>query len=150
MTVTFKHHPELYRDVWNFYNASTSSIRDVTSIKYFLIVQPTPVLSDNNSLGLSPADHRLVVCLLSVAYPNESDDVIVTETAKSLFAKIAEAATKRGVGRPFIYLNYAAPWQDPIGSYGAKNKAALQAASQRLDPEGLFQKGVPGGFKLFS
>lgn len=135
--------------MWNLYNASTASIRDVTGIQYFLIGQPTPVLSVNNTLGLQPTDDRLVVYLLSVAYSNESDDVIVTETAKTLFAKIAIAAAKRGVGRPFIYLNYAAPWQDPIGSYGVTNKAALQAASRRHDPEGLFQEGVPGGFKLF-
>lgn len=135
--------------MWNLYNASTASIRDVTLIQYYLIFQPSPVISVNTTLGLDPADHRLIVCLLSVAYPNASDDVIVTETAKNLFTKIAAAAAKRGVGRPFIYLNYAAPWQDPIGSYGARNKAALQEASKRLDPEGLFQKGVPGGFKLF-
>lgn len=107
-------------------------------------------LSGNNSLGLQPADGRLVVCLLSVAYPQASDDVIVAETSKTLFADITAAAAQRAAGNPYVYLNYAAPWQDPIGSYGAKNRAALRAASKRYDPEGLFQKGVPGGFKLFS
>lgn len=149
VTITFRHHPALYGDVWNLFNASTASIRCVTGIQYYLIFQPTPELSVNNFLGFNPADERLVVCLLSVTYSNESDDVIVTETAKSLFANIATAAAKRGVAHPFIYLNYAAPWQDPIMSYGARNKAALQAASKKYDPEGLFQEGVPGGFKLF-
>lgn len=52
---------------------------------------------------------------------------------------------------PFVYLNYAFDFQDPIGSYGEKNQAFLQETSKnyRYNPEGLFQKGVPGGFKLF-
>lgn len=136
--------------MFDLYDASVASIRNVTGIQYFFIYQPTPELSGKNSLGLDPADGRLVICLLSVTYPLDSDDVVVTETAKTLFAQITAAAARRGVGRPYIYLNYAAPWQDPIGSYGARNKAALQAASKKYDPEALFQKGVPGGFKLFS
>lgn len=48
-----------------------------------------------------------------------------------------------------MYMNYAYTSQDPIGSYGEENKAELQRVSNRYDPQGLFQKGVPGGFKLF-
>ena len=45
-------------------------------------------------------------------------------------------------------MNYAAPFQDPIGSYGKENKSRLQASSKKYDHEGLFQKGVPGGWNL--
>jgi hypothetical protein len=50
---------------------------------------------------------------------------------------------------PFKYLNYAAPFQDPIGSYGEANQTKLREASHKYDPDKLFQKGVPGGWKLF-
>jgi hypothetical protein len=46
-------------------------------------------------------------------------------------------------------MNYAAKGDDVISSYGAANKAILQKASKKYDPHGLFQTGVPGGFKLF-
>lgn len=46
-------------------------------------------------------------------------------------------------------MNYAAPFQDPIGSYGKENNAELQATSKKYDPEGLLQKGVLGRWKLF-
>jgi hypothetical protein len=39
--------------------------------------------------------------------------------------------------------------QDVIGGYGEESKKRLQAASRKHDPEGLFQLGVPGVFKLF-
>jgi hypothetical protein len=38
----------------------------------------------------------------------------------------------------FVYLSYAADFQDPISSYGAANKKMLQAVSRKYDPEGLF------------
>jgi len=53
-----------------------------------------------------------------------------------------------GVWNEFIYLNYAAPWQKPITSYGQANKNFLQSVSKEYDPNSLFQKAVPGGFKL--
>ncbi len=46
-------------------------------------------------------------------------------------------------------MNYAWIDQDPIVSYNAENKGRLQQVSKKYDPEGVFQKGCPGGFKLF-
>lgn len=63
---------------------------------------------------------------------------------------VDEDAAARGQAVPYKYLNYAFDFQDPIGSYGAKNKQFLQEVSKRVDPDGVFQQGVPGGFKLFS
>ncbi|KAI5927332.1 hypothetical protein F4810DRAFT_650325 [Camillea tinctor] len=55
----------------------------------------------------------------------------------------------RGQLIDFTYMNYSYNFQDPIGSYGAENKKELQRISQKFDPQGIFQKGVPGGWKLF-
>ena len=52
------------------------------------------------------------------------------------------------VGDPFQYLNYAAPFQDPFASYGEKNLQLLREVSKKYDPDQVFQKLVPGGFKL--
>lgn len=50
--------------------------------------------------------------------------------------------------RKWRYLNYAAQDQDPLGSYGEENLARLRAVSGKFDPRGMFQRNVPGGFKL--
>jgi hypothetical protein len=45
-------------------------------------------------------------------------------------------------------LNYCAEWQRPFESYGEENWQFLKEMSKKYDPEGLFQKGCVGGFKL--
>ncbi|GJC86162.1 hypothetical protein ColLi_09000 [Colletotrichum liriopes] len=40
-----------------------------------------------------------------------------------------------------IYMNYANPEQDVIGSYGAKNAKFLKETAAKYDPTGFFQTG---------
>lgn len=58
------------------------------------------------------------------------------------------AAAKAGLSNEFVYLNYAAPGQDPLSGAGAANKANLRSVSKKYDPDQIFQKAVPGAFKL--
>lgn len=45
-------------------------------------------------------------------------------------------------------MNYAYPTQDVIGSYGAENVEFLRRVSRKYDPAQVFQRLVPGGYKL--
>ncbi|KAK8043757.1 FAD-binding domain-containing protein [Apiospora phragmitis] len=90
-----------------------------------------------NSLGLSPDGGPLVSVLLLTYWSNKSDDANVVEAMEAILGTIKSRAAARDL-------------LDPIGSYGEENKAELRRFSERYDPQGVFQKGVPGGFKLFS
>ncbi len=46
------------------------------------------------------------------------------------------------------YLNYADKSQDPLASYGAANIKFLKHVAGEYDPEQVFQKLCPGGFKI--
>jgi hypothetical protein len=59
--------------------------------------------------------------------------------------KIAESL---GLLHKFQYINYADTSKDPIGSYGEENVEHLRQMSRKYDPKGVFQRQVPGGFKL--
>lgn len=48
----------------------------------------------------------------------------------------------------FLYLNYCDGSQDPLGSYGAENIRKMKDAAAKYDPTGVFQRKVPGGFKI--
>ncbi|KAI1741370.1 hypothetical protein F4680DRAFT_416601 [Xylaria scruposa] len=48
----------------------------------------------------------------------------------------------------WTYLNYADRSQDPLRSYGAENVKRLKDVAVRYDPDGVFQKVCPGGFKI--
>lgn len=79
-----------------------------------------------------------------------SDNQFIEDQATAFINKFEEEAKSRGVYDNFKYLNYANGNQDPIGGYGEQSKAKLQEASRKYDPEGFFQKALPGGFKLFT
>lgn len=38
--------------------------------------------------------------------------------------------------------------QDPLASYGPESVKKMKAAAKKYDPFGVFQKLVPGGFKI--
>jgi hypothetical protein len=102
----------------------------------------------DNSLGLRAADGALMSILLLNWWKNASDDDLVIQTFKRVLEQIDEDASKRGTGVPYKYMNYAYNFQDPISSYGEVEHQKFREVSAKYDAEGLFQKGVPGGFKL--
>lgn len=62
-------------------------------------------------------------------------------------AAYASSSIQDGV-MPWQHLNYAAADQDPLSSYGANNVAKMRAAAEKYDPQGVFQRLCPGGFKI--
>jgi hypothetical protein len=87
--------------------------------------------------------------LLAALWPDSSSNSLVEETAGKLTSGIADLAKTMGMLHKFQYLNYADPSQDPIASYGVGNVGRLRETSKKYDPKGVFQKRVPGGFKLW-
>lgn len=100
-------------------------------------------------MGLDPSDGALVLCLISATWDAATDDPLVNSVAKPLNAQIVAMAKTRRLWNNWIYLNYADGSQDPIGGYGVANRERLRAVSEKYDQGKIFQKNVPGGFKLF-
>jgi hypothetical protein len=48
----------------------------------------------------------------------------------------------------FRYLNYCDISQDPLSTYGEDNIKQMQEVAIKYDPTGVFQRRVPGGFKI--
>lgn len=144
------------QDISNIYTAALPPLSGVTGATLSLTFQPFPVsllaksdASGGNVLGLHATDGPIVSVLLLSYWERKDDDAAVISFMESTLEKMRASATKRGTIIPYVYMNYAFIGQDVIGSYGPANKAKLQAASKKYDPIGLFQKGFPGGFKLF-
>lgn len=87
--------------------------------------------------------------VVTIAWDDAADDDFAQSSLADVVAKQEQLVRDKGLYVDFKYLNYADISQDPIGSYGAKNKKFLQAVSRKYDPKGVFQTVVPGGFKLF-
>lgn len=156
MTATYANSAKMMSNIFDIANSTVQDLLDVPELVFSLSFQPMPTeitskakSRGGNSLGLSGAEGNLFNFLLNVSWNSQADDERIYSQAKALFDKAECVAKELGVYNEYVYLNYAAPWQDPITGYGAASKAYLQAVSKKYDPKGIFQTQVPGGFKLF-
>ncbi|KAL8762518.1 MAG: hypothetical protein Q9184_001478 [Pyrenodesmia sp. 2 TL-2023] len=137
----------ILQDVCSLWNSTVGSLKNVSGISYFLILQRLPAVLPGNSLGLDTSESS-ILCLISITWSKARDDALINRVIKALIDDIEKATTSAGLFRRYKYLNYAANFQDPIGSYGVKSNANLRLVGKKYDPTGLFQTNVPGGFKL--
>ncbi|KAI9699105.1 MAG: hypothetical protein M1836_003294 [Candelina mexicana] len=79
--------------------------------------------------------------------PAANDDAIQA-LSDGIIAKLTQFLQGGQALNRFQYLNYADAKQNPIARYGQANVDKLVAASKNDDPAQVFQKLVPGGFKL--
>lgn len=141
--------PEVYSELFKAWEDGTKKLSEVAGMQLILLIQPHPVTNGTNSLGLEAGRKDEVVSVLTAAYTYRDDDERVQTVMEELIATHERLLKDRGLYISYQYLNYADIYQDPINGYGADVKARLQAASKKYDPEGVFQKQVPGGFKVF-
>ena len=138
--------------IFNLWNETIPSLHGVANLSYSLVFQrlPTTIPSSDNTLGLDFLAGSLVLCLLSVSWVDDVDDMLVYNTIKALIDQVEQATKASDLYHPFQYLNYAAKFQNPLDSYGSVGKSFLQKVSKKYDPLGIFQTSVSGGFKIFS
>ncbi|KAK4652802.1 hypothetical protein QC762_512650 [Podospora pseudocomata] len=135
---------------------SHSSVQNIPGIVWTMTFQPLPPSIYNrnpttNSLGFnspSRSNQPLVVIQLLASWASSLDDAFVRTKARELYDSLTSELVAKSATDPWVYLNYAADWQDPIAGYGTGNVAALQAARTKYDPNGVFTSRVPGGFKI--
>lgn len=105
--------------------------------------------AESNALGLAHRDGKpLTIILLTASWSEETDDETVALAVKALLKSIEEGLDELGALDPYVYLNYAAKWQDPIMSYGTESVDRLAMVQESYDPHRIFTDRVPGGFKL--
>ena len=149
----------MHEDTFNIANSTLQPIKDVVGLVFSISLQPivTAITSKSgvatggagNSLGLDPTtDGNLVNCLLTVGWKLPTDDAAVDAAARQFIAQATANAKNKRKFNEYLYLNYAAKWQEPIRGYGSGNVADLKATSGKYDPDQVFQRGVPGRFKL--
>ncbi|KAI4143492.1 MAG: hypothetical protein LQ341_002903, partial [Variospora aurantia] len=139
------------------FNASVASIAQVAGISWSLTLEPIPkaflrasARLGGNMLGVptNPRGNSLVLCDSSFTWTNENDTAVVRSAGLKLLADISKSARQLGTLTRWVDVNHADYTQDPIASYGSANQAILQDLSRRYDPTQVFQKVVPGGFKV--
>jgi hypothetical protein len=120
------------------FNESSTTITGVAGIVSSLTLEPLPPAlharhPHSNALGFdyrANLNQSLVIAVVSVSYTNELDDLTVETYDRSLMDAINQDMKELDAFDPFLYLNYAAPYQDPLSSYGLDNVRRLQRLRQ--------------------
>ncbi|KAI9682137.1 MAG: hypothetical protein M1817_000191 [Caeruleum heppii] len=155
MTLTFLNDEETIRQVNEIGFKLLEPNKNVKGLVWTLMFQPLPrIITDlgiqrgGNVLGLDRQPKNAVLFLFYAQWDLAQDDAAIYKATTTMIDQINAAVKRLRTQNSFVYLNYAFPTQNPIGSYGPANVKLLQAASKKYDPQGVFQRLVPGGFKI--
>ncbi|RYC56975.1 hypothetical protein CHU98_g9232 [Xylaria longipes] len=139
-------------DIWN---STFFPIDAAGGVIWFCHFETVPTIMNayadetgGNVLGLRPQDGNGVVMLISAFWTDGTKTQAIQKAGETALKKVRSAAKSKGIGWEFQYLNYAGGFQDVIKSYGPENVEFLKKVSRKYDPDQVFQKRVPGGFKL--
>ena len=134
------------------YRKKAKLLRQVKGMVWTLVLQPlhTSTISHghHNVLGLSDRHENLVVVLFTAVWGDSKDDILVNTSGRAGIDEINQYAAGQGTADKFRYLNWCDGTQRPFQSYGEENLRFLKDVSRNVDPDGLFQRGCVGGFKL--
>jgi hypothetical protein len=154
-TTTIKNDRETLEAAHKAYRDAIPKIRKhaIKGMSWTLVLQPClpswARKGDANPLGLDEgSDEPLVNVQFTVNWALEEHDDVVRSITREAIEQIDAFALEHGTGHRYRYLNYCAAWQNPFEGYGEENLKFLRSVSKEVDPEGLFQRGCGGGFKL--
>ena len=99
-----------------------------------------------NPLGIS--DGPLYLFHIGTWWETAADDDKTFKFVTRVFNRIMDEAKKRGLENDYLYMNYAAQFQNVIANYGPENVARLKKIQAAVDPAKVFEKLQPGHFKL--
>lgn len=167
--------PASYYNIWytlSFKN-DTSIIQKASELQYVLAkelkekvtdgdftshcaFQPIPslysqhsVAAGGNIMGLEAYPHDGIMLQVSASVKTAELAEWVRPKVRAITQElVAFARTIEDGIMPWQHLNYAAADQEPLRSYGAENVAKMRAAAAKYDPNGVFQRLCPGGFKI--
>lgn len=128
---------------------------DLAGFTVSMAYQPVPsVMSERHgaadSLGPIQTQGNLVYVHLAVATDDEEkeSDGTVEDVVQQFVTAADEKAKSMGVYRSFLQGTYAESWQNPLERRTEGTLKELLAAAEKYDPGQVFQRQVPGGFKL--
>ncbi|KAG7093432.1 hypothetical protein E1B28_007111 [Marasmius oreades] len=118
-------------------------------------VQPLPrnvseaaLNSGGSPLNLSGDDGELWVMIFTSDWLDPADDEVMIESSRQLIHWAETEATHRGLFHPFVYMNYAAGFEDVMVRSTGKNLKKMMEVKKVYDPNDLLDETWMGGFKL--
>ncbi|KAI1436365.1 hypothetical protein GGR50DRAFT_693361 [Xylaria sp. CBS 124048] len=158
-TLSFKNDATIISKAMDLYNELAKQVQEKVTDGDFaahISLQPIPraypessVAAGGNMLGLENYPHDAILIQANISVRTAE----LAEWARPVVREMVQgirdfAATVTDGICPFLYLNYANPEQAVLESYGKENIEKMRKAAAKYDPNQVFQKLCPGGYKL--
>ncbi|KAJ8131960.1 hypothetical protein O1611_g1667 [Lasiodiplodia mahajangana] len=101
-----------------------------------------------NILGVDKQEENAVILLGSLAVNGLDQEALGRGKMMAWKGDLERYMVETDTYLPYRYLNYADGSQNVVASYGMENALQMLAVSHMYDPGGVFQRRVPGGFKI--
>ncbi|CZR66000.1 related to 6-HYDROXY-D-NICOTINE OXIDASE [Phialocephala subalpina] len=156
-TRTYVSSEVLIRQIFEIFNSTVYNTLSIIEedVTWGITAEPFPPiltqygkLNGGNILGLDPSDGPLILFLATVTWHDSVNDLPITQAIETYFSQIDTLSKSLGLYNEYSYLNYAYKDQKVMKGYGKENLQQMKSLSKQFDPEGVFQRLVPGGFKL--
>lgn len=153
LTGTYGVSADLIGEMFDAVNETVYDFDVPEGVLWDLAFEPLPTAflapgAGKNVLGTSPKDGNGMILLITALWPNSDSNDAVHSKAEQVLKAVNSKAKSMGMLKKLVYANYADYSQQPIQSYGTKDVRFLERTAKKYDPKGVFQKKVPGGFKL--
>ncbi|KAF4964243.1 hypothetical protein FSARC_7797 [Fusarium sarcochroum] len=150
-TATFKPSFQNMQEMFDTLNNTIYSFSPDGGVTWSIAFEPLVGAMLKNSkhlnvLGSGSVEDGFIV-LISALWPISAVNSDVQARTRSVLSAWEDNARARGFLQRFQYLNYAAPFQSPIFSYGKDELHRLKLVSEKYDHGQILQKNVEG-FKL--
>ncbi|KAH6838552.1 hypothetical protein B0I37DRAFT_394174 [Chaetomium sp. MPI-CAGE-AT-0009] len=113
------------------------------------IVAQKSLAAGGNVMGVDRQQHNGILFLATAMLRTPEQEAFAYPKVKAWVDSVEEFS--RGIEGGLLewrYLNYADKSQDPMATYGEANIKLMKEVAAKYDPEEVFQKLCPGGFKV--
>ncbi|KAH7127623.1 hypothetical protein EDB81DRAFT_846450 [Dactylonectria macrodidyma] len=145
---------QLYR----IYQAWKTAVEDVSDVKglyptFVMNILPASAASvaKNNGVGNTwghDDDQGVILWQLSTGWDDATDDLRMTNWARSFVDYWHSENQAKGLATEFIYMGDAGEFQDPFPGFPLENVRRLREIRETYDSAGVFRRLNWGGFKL--
>ena len=99
-------------------------------------------------MGIERHSHDGVVFAAAVFVKTDEQEAAVYPLVAAWVQGVSDYAQSVDGLLPWRYVNYADGSQDPLASYGPEGVEKMRTAAAKYDPDRVFQRLCPGGFKI--
>ncbi|TKA58964.1 hypothetical protein B0A49_11654 [Cryomyces minteri] len=150
-TLTFRNDAALMCDIYSIFTYFAGTVDYEPEGRLAMTFQPltaSHIAHSDNALGLSAKDAPLILLSVELRWSSRSTTEYFEDVVRRFYQTMRTLLEENEALHPFVYLNYAARWQDPFAGYGVESVERMKRVRKMYDPDSVFDILQPGAFRF--